>query len=81
MKNMFNHDSFVSQDTISLLLSFGQSMKFRFLERRLTVLMKFCQTLVIRVHQDAKMFGEIATIIPEQLKIVFASKLKVAATT
>ena len=73
---MFNHNPFASQATISLLFSLRQRVIFGFLERRLTVWMKFCQTLVARIRQDAKVFGEIAAIVLEQLKIVFAAITK-----
>ncbi len=70
---MFNQNPFSSQDTISLPLFLRQSMIFGFLEWRLTVLMQFCQTLVASICQKAKVFGEITSMILEQLKIVFAS--------
>ena len=73
---MFNQDPFSSQDTISLLLSLRQSMMLGFLERRLTVLMQVRQSLVARICQNAKVIGEITSIILEQLKIVFASIAK-----
>jgi len=70
---MLNHNPFPSQDTISLFLSFCQSVVFRFLERCLAVFMKFCQTLISSICQNAKVFGEVATIVLEQLKIMLAS--------
>ena len=73
---MFNHNPFPSQDTIFLLLSFRQSMVFGFLERCLAVFMKFCQTLIASICQNKKVFGEITTIVLEQLKIVLASITK-----
>jgi hypothetical protein len=73
---MFDQNPFSSQGTIFLLLSLCQSMIFGFLERRLTILMKFCQTLVASICQNAKVFGEITSIVLEQLKIVFASITK-----
>src|SRR5215211_1061595 len=75
-KNMFNHNPFPSQGTISLFLSFRQSVKFRFLERCLTVFMKFCQALVTSIRQNTQVFGKIASIVLEQLKIVFTSIAK-----
>ena len=73
---MFNHNSFASQGTIFLLLSFRQSMIFGFLEGGLAVLMQFCQALVTRICQNAKMFSKLTSIIFEQLEIMFASITK-----
>lgn len=75
-KNMFNQNSFPSQDTIALFLSLRQSMIFGFLERRLTVLMQVCQALVASIRQDAKVFSEITAILLEKLKVVFAAIAK-----
>ena len=73
---MFNPNSFASQDTILLLLSFGQSVIFGFLERCLAVFVKFCQSLIASICQDPKVFGKIIALVLEQLKIVFASITK-----
>src|SRR5260221_11219528 len=73
---MLNHNSFSSQDTISLFLTFCQSMKLGFLERCLEVFMKFCQALIARICQNAQVFGEVATIVLEQLKIMLAAITK-----
>lgn len=73
---MFNQNPFSSQDTISLLLSLRQSVILGFLERCLTVLMQIRQSLVACICQNAQVFGEITSIVLEQLKIVFASITK-----
>ena len=73
---MFNHNSFPSQDTICLFLSFRQSVIFGFLERCLAVFMKFCHALISSICQNTKGFGEVAAIVLEQLKIVLASITK-----
>ena len=73
---MLNPNSFASQDTISLFLTFGQNMKLGFLERCLTVFMKFCHALIASICQNAKVFGEVAAIVLEQLKIMFATITK-----
>jgi len=70
---MLNHNPFSSQDPIAPLFSFRQRMAFGFLERRLTVFMKFCQPLISGICQDAKVFSKLTTIVFEQLKIVLAS--------
>ena len=73
---MLNHNSFSSQDTVSLFLSVRQSMVFGFLERCLTVFMKFCQTLISSICQNAKVLDKVVAIVLEQLEIVFASITK-----
>ena len=73
---MFNSNSFASQDTIFLLLWFGQSVIFGFLERRLAVFVKFCQSLIASICQDPKVFGKITALVLEQLKIMFAAITK-----
>ena len=70
---MLNHNSFPSQDTISLFLSFRQSMVFGFLKRCLAVFMKFCHTLISSICQNAKVFSKVAAVVLEQLKIMLAS--------
>ena len=72
-KNMLNHDSLPGQGMISLFLSFRQSMVFGFLEGRLAVFMKFCHTLISSLCQNAKVFGKVAAVVLEQLKIMLAS--------
>ena len=69
---MLNHNSFASQDTISLFFSFCQSVVFGFFERRLAIFMKFRQALISSVCQNSKGFGEVAAMVLEQLKIMFA---------
>src|SRR5512141_1458044 len=73
---MFNQNPFASQGTISLLLSFRQSVILGFLERRLAVFVKFRQALVTSICQNTNLFCKITFIVLEQLKIMFASTTK-----
>ena len=70
---MLNHNPFASQDTVSLFLTFCQCMQFGFLERRLAVFVKFHQTLIASICQNAKVFGKMTAIVLEQLKIVLTA--------
>ncbi len=70
---MLNHNSFPSQDTIALFLSFCQSMVFGFLERCLAVFMKVRQALISSICQNAKVLSEVTAMVLKQLKIVLAS--------
>jgi predicted ATPase len=51
-------------------------MVFGFLEGCLAVLMKFHQTLIASVCQNAQTFRELTSIVLEKLKVVFASMTK-----
>ena len=73
---MFNHDSLPSQGTIALFLSLRQSVIFGFLEGCLAVFVKFCQTLVPSISQNAQVLCEVTAIVLEQLKIMLASITK-----
>ena len=73
---MFNHNSFSCQTSIALLFSFRQSMIFGFLVGCLTIFMKFRQSLITSICQNAKLFRELTSIILEQLEVVFASITK-----
>ena len=73
---MLNHNSFPSQNAISLFLSLCQSMIFGFLERSLAVFMKFSQALISSICQNMKVLCEVTAIVLEQLKIMFASITK-----
>jgi len=72
-KNMFNQNSSTSQTSIPLFLFFCQRMVFGFLARSLAVLMEFCQTLIACICQYANMFGNLATLLLEELKVVLTS--------
>jgi len=48
-------------------------MVFGFLEGCLAVLMKFHQTLIASICQNAKMARELTSIVFEQLEVMFAS--------
>ena len=73
---MLNHNSFASQGTISLFLSFRQSVIFGFLERCLAVFMQFFHALIASICQNAQVLCEVAAIVLEQLKIVLAAITK-----
>jgi len=66
----------VSDPSLLRSYPFGQSVIFGFLERRLAVFVKFCQSLIASICQDPKVFGKITALVLEQLKIVFASITK-----
>lgn len=73
---MLNHNPLSRQTPIALFLSFRESMVFGFLEGRLAVLMKFRQSLIASVCQNAEMFRKLTGILFEQLEVVFASMTK-----
>jgi len=73
---MLNHNSLPCQTPIALLFSFRQSMIFGFLERCLTILMKFGQSLIASICQNTQMVREFTGIIFEQLKVMFTSITK-----
>src|SRR3972149_7159610 len=73
---MFDQNPFTSQASISLFLSFSQRRMLGFLERCLAVFVKFCQSLVASICQNPNVFGNLAAIILEELKIMFAPKSK-----
>ena len=71
---MLNHNPFSCQIPITPFLSFRQSMILGFLERCLAVSMKFRQSLIASICQNAKMFTERTGLVFEQLEVVFASR-------
>ncbi len=73
---MLNHNPFSCQTPIALLFSLCQSMAFGFLEGCLAVLMKFHQTLIASICQNAKMFRELTGVVFEDLEVMFASITK-----
>jgi hypothetical protein len=73
---MFDHNSFSCQSSVTLFFSFRQSVIFGFLERRLAVSMKFCQSLITSIRQNAKIFRKFTSLVFEQLEVVFASMTK-----
>ena len=73
---MLNHNPFSCQTPIAVFLSLRQSMIFRFFEGCLAILMKFCQSLIASICQNAKMFGELTGIVFKQLKVVLAAITK-----
>jgi len=73
---MLNHNPFSCQTPIALFFSLRQSMVFGFLEGCLAIFMKFCQSLITSICQNAKMFRELAGIVFEQLEVVFAAITK-----
>src|SRR5215211_448411 len=72
-KNMLNQNSLSSQCPVFLLLLFGQRMIFGFLERRLAIFMKFCQTLVARICQNSNMLCNVEFLVLEKLEVMFAT--------
>jgi hypothetical protein len=72
-ENMLNQNSFSSEGTISLLFLFGQRMTFGFLERRLTIFMKFCQALVASIRQNSNVLCNVEFLILEKLEVMFAT--------
>ena len=70
--NHVNHDPFASQWPIFLLPLLSQRTVFRFLERRSAIPMKFCQTLVTSVSQDANMLCNVESVVFEKLKVMHA---------
>ena len=70
---MLNQNSFTCQSPISLLFLFRQSMILGFLEGCLAVFMEFCQALVASICQYSNMIRNVAAILLEKLKVVFAS--------
>ena len=75
-KNMLNHDPLSSQRTIFLLLLFGQRMIFGFLERRLAIFMKFCQSLVACIRQNSNVLCNVEFLVFEKLEVMFAALAK-----
>lgn len=73
---MLNYNSFSCQTPIALFFSLRQSMIFGFLERCLAVLMKFHQSLVASICQNAKVFRELTGILFKHLEVMFASITK-----
>ena len=73
---MLNHDPLASQRPIFLLLLLGQRMILRFLERRLAILMKVCQTLVTSIRQDPNVLCNVKFVVFEQLEVMFTALAK-----
>jgi hypothetical protein len=73
---MFNHNPFSCQTPIALFFAFCQSMIFGFLEGCLAISMKFRQSLITSICQNAQMFRELTGIVFEQLEVVFVSMTK-----
>jgi len=73
---MLNYNPFPCQTSIALFFSLRQSMVFGFLEGCLAVLMKFHQSLIASICQNAKVLREFTSVIFEQLKVMFASVAK-----
>jgi len=73
---MLNHNPLSRQTSIALFLSLCQSMVFGFLEGCLAVFVKFHQSLIASIRQNAKMLRKFTGIIFEQLKVMFASVAK-----
>ena len=73
---MLNHNPFSCQAPIALFLSLCQGMVFGFLERRLAVFMKFHQSLITSICQNAKVLRKFTSVLFEQLKVMFASVTK-----
>ena len=67
---------FRAKRTIALLFSFGQRMVFGFLEGCLAVFMKFCQSLIASIRQNAEMLSKLQSVIFEKLEVMFASMTK-----
>lgn len=73
---MLNHNPFPCQTPIALFFSLRQSMLFGFLEGCLAVFMKFRQSLIASICQNAQMFRELTGIVFEHLEVVFAAMTK-----
>lgn len=73
-KNMLNQNSLSRQGPISLLLLFSQRMIFGFLERRLAIFMKFCQTLVARIRQNSNVRCNVKFLVLEKLEVMFVAR-------
>ena len=73
---MFNQNPLSCQTPIALFFSFRHIVIFGFFEWCLAVFMKFYQSLISSICQNAKVLCEVTAIVFEQLKIVFASITK-----
>jgi len=73
---MLNQNSFTGQGAVSLLFLLCQRMIFGFLERRLTIFMQFCQSLIASICQDPNVFCNVALVLLEKLEVMLTPKGK-----